>query len=102
MTLLIVKIAALLGLVTSVVLSQQIIQGIKKGERFKPRLILAYEGVAAGSLIGAFVGFGIILSNCYNPLAFADPHFVRNQLMVACIFICIGGGFGSIRGLNKY
>ena len=102
MILLTVKIAALLGLIVSAILSRQITRGIKAGERFKPRLTLAYEGVVAGSLMGAFIGFGIILSNCYNSLATTDPHFVRNQLMVACIFICMGGGFGSIRGLNKY
>jgi hypothetical protein len=102
LTLLIVKIAAILGLISSAVLSRKIIQGIKTGEKFKPRLTLAYEGVVAGSLMGAFMSFGIILSNCYNPLATGDPHFLKNQLLVGFIFICMGGMFGSIRGLNKY
>ena len=99
--LLTIKIAACLGLILCTLLLRSVIQKIKTGEQFKPPLTLTYEGIVAGGLIGGIIGFGLILSNCYNQLAIADPNFVRNQLMVGCIFICIGSGFGSIRGLNK-
>ena len=101
LTLLIIKIVACLGLFLCVIFVRPVIQKIKIGEQFKPRLTLTYEGIVAGGLMGGIIGFGLILSNCYNQLAIDDPNFVRNQVIVGCIFISIGSGFGSIRGLNK-